>query len=223
MSIAFQRARVPEHKEQRRNDLLVAARRLLAAEGLAGVGLSAIARAAGVAKSNVYRYFGSREEILLALLGDDLGAWLVTFEREVAPLAGSGDPDAVAAILARTIAAHPLTCELISVVAGVLERHVTPEAAEQFKAHMLEVSIRLRNAIQVALPAIALDQVAAFVRYLHALIGGLWPMAHPAEPMSTILCRREYASLVCDFESDLRGALEPMLRGLCLRAPSRGA
>lgn len=216
---AFQRARVPEHKEQRRNDLLEAARRLLGSEGLAGVGLSAIAREAGVAKSNVYRYFGTREEILLALLTEDIGAWLGEFERAVAPLAGAGDAAAVAALLARSIAAHPITCELISVVAGVLERHTTLAAAEQFKAHMLDLSIRVRNAIHAALPAIPIDRVAAFVRYLHALIAGLWPMAHPGEPIATLLCRPAYASLVCDFETDLRGALRPMLVGLCQAGP----
>ena len=100
----FQRARDPEQKAQRRQELLGAARALLAADGLAGVGLSAIARAAGLAKSNVYRYFGSREEILMALLADDAFAWLAAFEREVAPLAGSNDAAQVAAILARTIA-----------------------------------------------------------------------------------------------------------------------
>lgn len=209
----FQRARVPEHKEQRRNDLLEAARRLLGATGLAEVGLSAIAREAGVAKSNVYRYFGSREEILLAILTDDVAGWLATIERELAPLAGAGDPTKVAQILARSIAALPRTCELIASVA-VLERHLTDEAAAVFKAHMLELSIRIRNALHVALPAISIERAAGLVRYLHALIAGLWPMAHPGPATSNVLRGREYASLVVEFETDLRGALRAMLTGL---------
>jgi AcrR family transcriptional regulator len=168
----FQRARDPEQKAQRRQELLGAARALLAADGLAGVGLSAIARAAGLAKSNVYRYFGSREEILMALLADDAFAWLAAFEREVAPLAGSNDAAQVAAILARTIGAHALTCQLIAVVAGVLEHNTSEAAAAEFKAQMLDLSIRIRNAIHAALPAIPIDRVIAFVRYLHALIAG---------------------------------------------------
>ena len=65
-SPSFQRARDPEQKEQRRQDLLAAARRLIVAHGVAAVGLSDIAREVGLAKSNLYRYFASREEILLA-------------------------------------------------------------------------------------------------------------------------------------------------------------
>ncbi len=212
-SQSFQRARVPEQKEQRRNDLLEAARRLLGTLGLAEVGLSAIAREAGVAKSNVYRYFGSREEILLAILADDVALWLATMERELAPLAGEGAPAEIARILARSIAAIPRTCELIASVA-VLERNLTDEAAAVFKAHMLELSIRIRNALHVALPAISIERAAGFVRYLHALIGGLWLMAHPGAATAAILRGRDYASLCVDFEEDLRGALHVMLIGL---------
>lgn len=211
----FQRARDPEQKAQRREELLGAARTLLTTEGLAGVGLSAIARAAGLAKSNVYRYFGSREEILMALLADDAFAWLAAFEREVAPLAGRNDAAQVAAILARTIGAHALTCQLIAVVAGVLEHNTSEAAAAEFKAQMLDLSIRIRNAIHAALPAIPIDRVIAFVRYLHALIAGLWPMAHPAPMMAPLLRRPEFASLASDFETDLRGCLRPLLEGLC--------
>ena len=211
----FQRARDPEQKAQRRQELLEAARALLAADGLAGVGLSAIARAAGLAKSNVYRYFGSREEILMALLADDAFAWLAAFEREVAPLAGRNDAAQVAAVLARTISAHALTCQLIAVVAGVLEHNTSEVAAAEFKQQMLDLSIRIRNAIHAALPAIPIDRVIAFVRYLHALIAGLWPMAHPAPMMAPLLRRPEYASLASDFETDLRGCLRPLLDGLC--------
>lgn len=215
----FQRARDPEQKAQRRQELLGAARALLAADGLAGVGLSAIARAAGLAKSNVYRYFGSREEILMALLADDAFAWLAAFEREVAPLAGSNDAAQVAAILARTIGVHALTCQLIAVVAGVLEHNTSEAAAAEFKAQMLDLSIRIRNAIHAALPAIPIDRVIAFVRYLHALIAGLWPMAHPGEQMRGVLARDAYAPLRCDFEADLRMSLRPLLLGLCHAGP----
>lgn len=210
---SFQRARVPEQKEQRRNELLDAARRLLSTLGLAEVGLSAIAREAGVAKSNVYRYFGSREEILLAILTEDVAHWLATIERELAPLADAGDPTDVARILARSIAAIPRTCELIASVA-VFERHLTDEAATIFKAHMLELSIRIRNALHAALPAVSIERAAGLVRYLHALIAGLWPMANPGPATAAVLCGREYASLDVDFEADLRDALRAMLIGL---------
>ncbi len=210
----FQRARQPEQKEQRRQELLDAAARLLADGGLDAVTLSAIARAAGLAKSNVYRYFGSREEILLEILVDDEQSWVGELERELAPLAGSGDVDAVAATLARTIAARPVTCMLISVVANVLEHNTTPEAVARFKGRVLELTIRIRNALHAALPALPHDQTEALLRYLHALIAGLWPMANPAPLAGALMEQPQFRGMCTELEPDLRGALAALLHGL---------
>jgi len=216
---SFQRARDPEQKAQRRHDLLAAARRLLVDLGLPAVGLSAIARAAGISKSNVYRYFGSREEILLELLADESSTWIEDLERASAPLGGSGDVAALADAVVRSLVARPLACELISVLAGVLERNTSDEAAQRFKAAMLALSARVSGMVQVVAPAIDVDRARAVPRYLHALIAGFWPMAHPADAMRALLARPDYACLDCDFEVDLRGSLEAMLRGLARAAP----
>ncbi len=68
----FRRARSPARKALRRAALLRAAAELVDADGPEGVSLAAIAARAGGAKSNVYRYFESREEILARKL--DSGA-----------------------------------------------------------------------------------------------------------------------------------------------------
>ncbi len=213
----FQRAREPEQKEQRRQELVDAATRLLTDGGMAAVSLSAIARAAGVAKSNVYRYFGTREELLLELLVTDELAWIAEIERALAPLAGKDDADAVARRLAATLARRPITCELIAVVANVLEHNLTPEAVLGFKTRVLAMSIRLRNALHAALPGLPHDRTEPLLRALHALVAGLWPMAHPAPLMAEVLGRREFRGLACEFEPDLRAALAAMLRGLLRR------
>jgi len=213
----FQRARQPEQKEQRRRELLDAAARLLADGGLEAVSLSAIARTAGLAKSNVYRYFGSREEILLEILVDDEQSWVGELERQLSPLAGSGDVDAVAETLARTIAARPVTCTLISVVANVLEHNTTPEAVLQFKSRVLELTIRIRNALHAALPALPHEQTEALLRYLHALVAGLWPMANPAPLAGELMEQPQFRGMCTELEADLRGALAAMLHGLVPR------
>ena len=56
---AFLRARRPEHKQQRRDAILVAARDLARTSGVRNVSLGAVAEAVGLAKSNISRYFGT--------------------------------------------------------------------------------------------------------------------------------------------------------------------
>ena len=101
---SFQRARQPAQKQQRREALLHAAATLLDEHGLEGVSLSAIARQAGLAKSNVYRYFDSREQILLELFAADEAVWVGQLELVLVPLTGSGDTEAVASVAEASVA-----------------------------------------------------------------------------------------------------------------------
>src|ERR1700744_6083465 len=95
----FQRARSAEQREVRRRAILDAAAGMLAEMPVAEVTLNELSRRAGLAKSNVLRYFESREAVLLELLDAAWRDWLVTLE---ADLAARADPAApVAARSAR--------------------------------------------------------------------------------------------------------------------------
>ena len=216
----FQRARQPAEKAERRQQLIGAAAQLLAEGGPAAVSLSAVARAAGLAKSNVYRYFDSREHILLEILGDEEAAWVTDLERALAPLAGSDDAGAVARAAARTLAAHPVLCQLVAVVAGVLEHNLSQGAVLEFKRGVVALSLRIGNALHAALPGLPHADTEVLLRTVHALVAGLWPMAHPAPRAAAALRRRELAPMRCDFEPDLAAALTALLRG-SLRPPPR--
>ena len=218
---SFQRAREPAQKAQRTRALVAAATRLLARHGVAAVTLSEIARTAGVVKSNVYRYFESREHILLEILLSEQTVWLDELERALAPIAGRADVDGVARAIAATIARRPVACELMSVMANVLEHNLSADAVLDVKLRTLALSERAGAALRAALPALTDDDVAALLRYLHALVAGLWPMAHPAPVMAEVLTRTEMCGLVCAFEPDLRGAVGALLRGLCAARAAR--
>src|ERR1700732_2693774 len=72
----FQRARSEEQREARRRAILGAAAAMLAEMPVAQVSLNELSRRVGLAKSNVLRYFESREAVLLELL-DSIGQdWL---------------------------------------------------------------------------------------------------------------------------------------------------
>src|SRR2546428_13885140 len=72
----FQRARSEEQREARRQAILGAAAAMLAEMPVAEVTLNELSRRAGLAKSNVLRYFESREAVLLELLDSAWQGWL---------------------------------------------------------------------------------------------------------------------------------------------------
>lgn len=213
-SKAFQRARRPEQKRQREQAILGAAAAVLEAEGPDGVTLTAVAAEVGLAKSNLYRYFESREDILLQLLVSDEAEWVAQLERALVPLAGGGDVAAVGTAMAGTLAANPRLCRLTSILTIVLEQNVSLEVTRRFKDRAGELSIRIGNAIHAACPGVPLERLAGFQRWVQALIAGLWPIAHPAPVVVELLAEPRYAGFAGDFESDLRRAITPLLASL---------
>ena len=101
----FQRARKPEEIQARRETLLAAAAELFDAEGPLGAGLNAIAARAGFTKSNVYRYFESREEVLLSLFLDEMARLVPALVAAIAATP-DGDLDALARVLTTEFASR---------------------------------------------------------------------------------------------------------------------
>lgn len=73
---AFQRARTPAQKQQRREAILAAARALALGRGVGNVTLAAIAEEVGLAKSNVLSYFGTLDAIYLQLVNEEWRDWV---------------------------------------------------------------------------------------------------------------------------------------------------
>lgn len=65
---------VTEHREQRRQALLDAARAIVT-ETRAAPTLAATAERAGLARSSIYRYFSSSDELLAAVVADTFPTW----------------------------------------------------------------------------------------------------------------------------------------------------
>jgi len=212
--VGWQRARSPEQKEQRRAEILGAAASLFEREGLEGAGLNAIAREAGLSKANLYRYFESREAIFLQLALADYRDWVGDVERALAPLAGSDDEERVVRAMVAVYASRPRLCALASALASVLEHNVSVDAVVEFKTRLMDVLLRLGNAVQVAMPSLTLDTTRQFLFTAQFLVVGLWPAAHPPPAVAEALQRPELQFACIDFERDLEQALITQLRGL---------
>ncbi|MFI6738814.1 TetR family transcriptional regulator [Nonomuraea sp. NPDC050451] len=208
MKRAFVRARRPEHKQQRREAILVAARDLAMASGVRNVSLGAVAEAVGLAKSNIMRYFGTREEIYLILAAEEWRQWA---EAVTTRLEASDD---VAAALAETLADRPLLCDLLSQTATTLEHNVSIEAARTFKRAILAVIADV--GAQVArLTGLRVDEGVELVSAATALAGILYPIANPSPMLAELYAQDPDIAATCpDFLPTLIRALKALLAGL---------
>src|ERR1700756_4418722 len=88
----FQRARSEEQREARRQAILDTAAAMLDEMPVAEVTLNELSRRVGLAKSNVLRYFESREAILLELLDREWKQWLAELPDQLAAGANAASP-----------------------------------------------------------------------------------------------------------------------------------
>src|SRR3978361_234799 len=84
MRVTFQRARSEEQRESRRRAILDTAAAMLTEMPVADLSLNELSRRVGLAKSNVLRYFESREAVLLELLHAASQEWLPPMQSEPA-------------------------------------------------------------------------------------------------------------------------------------------
>ncbi|WP_158675536.1 TetR/AcrR family transcriptional regulator [Nocardia stercoris] len=84
-------ASIAEHRANQERVLLAAARELLVTSGRTAVTPAAVGAAAGLARSSVYKYFASADEILARIVADAFRDWGVRVAAAVASAPTPGD------------------------------------------------------------------------------------------------------------------------------------
>ncbi|GEC05530.1 hypothetical protein SSP24_31850 [Streptomyces spinoverrucosus] len=172
----FQRARRPEHKEQRRQAILSAARRLATDSGVHNVTLSGVAAAVGLAKSNLSRYFGTREEMYLELASECWRDW----RQAVVDRLSTGDD--VVTTLTETMQARPMFCDLLGHTATSLEHNVSVPAARDHKHTVIVVIEELGAAVAAADQRLTEREGRDLVTAAAGLAGAVYAAANPPPP-----------------------------------------
>ncbi len=224
MTTTFQRARSEEQRGLRRRAILDAAAAMLAEMPVARVSLNELSRRVGLAKSNVLRYFESREAVLLELLDSAWQVWLAQLEQDLGAAVDAGAPpaergDQVAAALATSLAAQPVLCDLLSAQAAVLERNVSPQVAAQYKRTSLASIAALGRVLLGYVSELGEHDAGRLAAATAMVAGALWPHAQPSAAMQAAYqADPALAAMRIDFTASVREVLEVLIAGLLARA-----
>jgi AcrR family transcriptional regulator len=214
--VAFSRARSEDQREQRRETIVAAAVELLEETRVADLSLNELSRRAGLAKSNVLRYFESREAVLLEVYERELAGWLSSLEERLRT-ADSSQPSALAAAIASTVATRPLLAELCANAPGILEHNISGEVARDYKRALIADAERLAALAEPWIGDEERDAVL-FAGAVFMAIGGIWASCRLSPGM-----REAYeldpslAQYRLDFEPSLREAIDVVVLGLRAR------
>src|SRR4051812_15748215 len=214
MGASFQRARSPEQKDERRETILATAAELARASGVARVSLGDIAVAVGLAKSNVLRYFGTREEIYLRLAmreGDD---WAAAVGAALHQASGFS---ATATALADAYADRPLYCDLTTHAETMLEHNVSVAALRVYKLWAIDTYFTVGRQITIARPQLTDTEGPSLVVAAGAFVGSFFPLPRPRGARRELYAReREIAGV----SPPLRPTLQRMIAATAAGLPA---
>lgn len=152
---------VAEHRARQRRALLDAARSLLAETGSAP-SVAAVGRAAGLARSSVYQYFTSTEDLLRAVVADVFPDWTRQVQQHVAAASSPGEQ--IWAYIEANVNLFASSEQAVAqALMRVVEPHVLRGPMEQFHA---ELQVPLRD----ALTAFGEPEVDAMAELIDSLV-----------------------------------------------------
>jgi AcrR family transcriptional regulator len=215
--VTFRRARRPEHKQQRYDAILAAARSQGLRKGVRNVSLADIASEVGVHKSALLRYFETREEIYLHLMAESWQEWVGGMRGEIEQLPVDS-VDGVASVIARTLADRPLLCDLMMHTPLTLERNVSLESVRAYKLAALASLAEGTALMRRVLPDLTEADVMDLMVIVTGVAAALWQAAHP--PPALIALYAEDPQLAhgqVEFIPALQRVVEVTLRGLLSR------
>ncbi|MFF9760302.1 MULTISPECIES: TetR/AcrR family transcriptional regulator [Streptomyces] len=221
--MTFQRARSEEQREIRRRAILDTAAAMLDEMPVAEVSLNELSRRVGLAKSNVLRYFESREAVLLELLDIFLERWLAELAEELAAgIEADAAPEVragrLAEILSRSLASRVVLCDLFGAQGGVLEHNVSVEAVKRHKRSSLKRLADMTGLVRRHVPELG-DGAQLFC--LMSLVSAGALSAYVPPPPSLLAAYAEEPALGVlhlDLRDALRTSFTSTLLGILPRA-----
>lgn len=198
--------------------ILATARTMLEQSPPADISLRELSQHVGLSKSNVVRYFPTREAVFLAVLAGDFRSWLDAVEQRLpradARRRAHTRHELVAATVAQTLTEHHRFCDLLVASQTILERNIPIETAREFKTSAMTQVSRLATLVRSRIPELDEAEAFGFAGLIWALIAGVWPMANPSPVVAAVLAEPGFATMCVDFVPAMTRALTIALDGV---------
>jgi AcrR family transcriptional regulator len=210
--MGFMRARSDAQKEVRYAEIISAAERLYAKSGYEEITLAAIAKEANFTRSNLYKYYRSKDEIFLEILMTDIVAWREDLQGLLPGRRCSiGE---FSTHFARSYRDHARLLDTLTILFVFIEKNASLENLAGFKSGLKIEMANLAGLICMSLPAISLQQAEEFLIMQIATANGLHPMTNLTEKQQQAVSAAGLGNLQGTFEVRFRNIIEAYLQGV---------
>ncbi|OHD08578.1 MAG: hypothetical protein A2086_13045 [Spirochaetes bacterium GWD1_27_9] len=175
----WERARNDEQKEQRISEIVQATARLYEKYQFEEITFALIAKEANFTRSNLYKYFNTKEEVFLELIKHDLSIWknelIKTFQKK------EYSTEEFANIWVDTQTKQVRLLSLFAILFTSIEKKSSLESLVSFKKKIQEEFGGLVKLLLELFPSVSLDDGTEFSFSLFALSIGIYPMLNLTE------------------------------------------
>lgn len=168
------RARSDEQIEQRISEIVNATARLYEESRFEDITFAMIAKEADFTRSNLYRYFQTKEDIFLELMKHDIVAWRVDVLENFTD--GNLTPGQAAEIMVALILKHKRMVKLFTILFTLLEPNSSLEALTEFKRKINQEIGTVAQYLSTVLPFPSVEAAVEFLTTLSSLVIGSYPM-----------------------------------------------
>ncbi|EAR11454.1 TetR/AcrR family transcriptional regulator [Reinekea blandensis] len=182
---SWQRARRDDQIEQREAQILQAASDLFDQFRYDDITLARIAKAAGFTRSNLYRYFPTREDVFLTLMSRDMDDWV----DKVTQLMSHSDLDAESFVdhWMPVILSNPRMMRFYELLAGVFEQKASAERLLAFKQRLHEQMAVIIDQLLMQNLFASSDGASRFLVSHLAFVSGLYPKLHVSDHYRSLM------------------------------------
>jgi len=212
--MSWQRARTDEKKNERKEAIYQAAFTLFKKQGYDKVSFNSIAVEAGFTKSNMYRYFSSKDDIFLNVFADLFELWVEEYRKQLQLLDQGVEVKIFADAWLNSMLSQRKLLDLMPILFTSLERNSSFEQLLEFKRLAMNLLYSITLDISRVYPDIEGEKAFRFLTLSYAATANYWAATMQSDALKKVYQLDEFQALKPDFENDLSMAIEIIILGL---------
>lgn len=209
----FERARSEEQKELRLRHIKDVTLHLYNTVQFQDISMASIAKELEFTRGNLYKYYKTKEEILLDILSDKTKTWYLELEQALIDVEVN-DIKHFCRVWAEVMNNNRDFLKLFSILFSIIEQNITLERLTDFKIEILQSNQAAAGLIYVKLPTLSEEDIIQFLNVQISLIVGLYPLSTPTPLQLQAIEKTGLPYQTPNFLDTFQQFLETYLKGL---------
>ncbi len=212
--MTWKRARTDKKKNERKDAIYNAAYKLFKENGYDRVSFNGIASEARFTKSNMYRYFSSKEEIFLNVFANLFESWVDDCTKLLKKLKQNVDISTFTKTWTKSLISHQKFLDLTPFLFISLEKNSSFEELLIFKKLSMKLLYKISIEISRIYPDVTSEKAFQFLNLSFASMSNYWAATKQSDALIKIYEQEEFQVMKPNFERNIMVSAEIAIRGI---------